>query len=169
MKTTQRTLAISALLLASTVLSLSVNAADAQKAADFSLPNLEGKKVHLSDFKGRVVLVDFWATWCVPCHNELPDLKALYKSHKNQGFTILGVSLDDGGQATVSKFAKDNDVTYPIVLAGGTDQVPAGYDIEGLPMAYLVDAQGIIRKQYAGQVNPEELERDVDQLLNKKG
>jgi peroxiredoxin len=139
--------------------------AAANKAADFSIPNLEGKKVHLSDFKGKVILVDFWATWCIPCHEELPDLKAAYQKFKDRGFSILGVSLDDSGRDAVSKFVKDNNIPYPIVLAGGTDGIPEGYDVEGLPMAYLIDAKGLIRKRYSGQIDPKELERDANELL----
>ena len=169
MKQARRAFALFSFLLVSALPSLPLAAAEAHHARDFALPDLNGKKVRLSDFRNKVVLVDFWATWCVPCRNELPDLKTLYKNRKDQGFAILGVSLDDGGQATVSKFVKDNEVPYPIVLAGGTEQVPEGYEIEGLPMAYLIDGQGIIRKRYAGQIDPKELEQDVSQLLNKKG
>jgi cytochrome c biogenesis protein CcmG/thiol:disulfide interchange protein DsbE len=160
-----------AILILSVLLPLTAWAAPAQKAADFSLPDLEGKKIRLSDFKGRVVLVDFWATWCIPCHEELPGLKGLYKKHKDQGFALLGISLDDAGQASVSKYAKDNDVPYPIVLAGGTDGIPEGYNVEGLPMAFLIDAKGLIRKRYSGQVDINQLEKDVSGLLkdNQRG
>jgi thiol-disulfide isomerase/thioredoxin len=131
-------------------------------AADFALPDLAGKTVRLSNFKDRVVLVDFWATWCIPCLEELPDLKALYAKHKERGFVIVGISIDDMGKEVVGPFVKENQVPYPILLAG-LDPVE-GFPVRGLPTAYLIDRQGFIVKKYFGFKFPEQLNKDVSAL-----
>lgn len=134
-------------------------------AADFALPDVSGKTVRLSDFKGRVVLVDFWATWCVPCLEELPDLKALYAKHKDLGFTIVGLSMDEEGRELLAPFIKENQVPYPILLAGL--EPLDGYPVRGLPTAYLIDRRGFIVKKYFGFKFPEQLEKDVSALLSQ--
>lgn len=139
---------------------------EAPKAAvDFALPDLSGKTVRLSDFKGRVVLVDFWATWCAPCLEELPDLKALYAKHKDLGFEIVGISIDGGGRGVVAPFVQENDVPYPILLAGL--KPVAGFPVRGLPTAYLIDRHGFIVKKYLGFKFPERLDQDVSALLSQ--
>lgn len=132
--------------------------------ADFALPDLSGKTVRLSDFKDRVVLVDFWATWCLPCLAELPDLMALYRKYKDRGFTIVGISMDDMGKEVVGPFVRENQVPYPILLTG-LDPVE-GYPVRGLPTAYLIDRRGHVVKKYVGFKSPEGLEQDVTALLN---
>lgn len=134
-------------------------------AADFALPDISGKAVRLSDFKGQVVLVDFWATWCAPCLEELPDIKALYGKHKDRGFTIVGISIDDMGKEIVAPFVKENQVPYPILLAG-VDPVE-GFPVRGLPTAYLIDRRGFIVKKYFGFKFPEQLDKDVAVFLNQ--
>lgn len=138
-----------------------------QLAADFALPDLAGKTVRLSDFKGRAVLVDFWATWCGPCLDELPDLKALYAKYKDRGFTIVGISIDDMGKEVVGPFVRENQVSYPILLAG-PDPVQ-GFQVPGLPTAYLIDRRGFIVKRYLGFKFPEQLDKDVAAVLSQGG
>lgn len=134
-------------------------------AADFALPDLSGKPVRLSEFRGRVALVDFWATWCVPCLEELPDLKTLYGKHKDRGFVIVGISIDDEGKEVVAPFVKEYQVPYPILLAG-MDPVE-GFPVRGLPTAYLIDRRGFIVKKYFGFKFPEQLEKDVAAVLDR--
>lgn len=138
---------------------------DSRPAPEFAIPDLQGQTVHLSDFKGKTVLLDFWATWCGPCLQELPDLKAIYHKYKDRDFVIVGVSLDEAGKEVVSKFVKENDVTYPILLAGGVDKAPDGYSLRGLPTAYLIGYDGMIRKKYTGFKFREELEKDIESIL----
>ena len=132
-------------------------------AADFALPDLAGKTVRLSDFKGRVVLVDFWATWCVPCLEELPDLKELYGKYKDRGFSIVGLSMDDEGKEVVAPFVKEYQVPYPILLAGL--EPVEGFPVRGLPTAYLLDRRGFIVKKYFGFKFREQLEKDIAAIL----
>lgn len=134
-------------------------------AADFALPDLSGKAVRLSDYKGSVLLVDFWATWCAPCLEELPDLMTLYARHKGRGFTILAISMDDDGKEVVAPFVSENAVPYPVLLAGLRPL--EGYPVRGLPTAYLIDRRGFIVKKYFGFKFLEQLDKDVSALLNK--
>jgi len=136
---------------------------DRRKAPPLKLPDIEGTMVSLSEFKGHVVLVDFWATWCVPCIKELPDLKGLYGKYKNKGFTILGVSVDLQGKEVVVPFIKKYQVPYPILLSQG--KFIKGYDLIGLPTAYLIDRQGKIVKEYIGFKQGPQVEKDLKSLL----
>lgn len=134
-------------------------------ATDFTLTDVKGQQVRLSDFKGKIILLDFWATWCLPCLQELPDLKALYEKYKGEGFVILGVSLDEAGRDVVAEFVKKHQMPYPMLLAGGVDNVPEGYSVIGLPTAYLIDSSGYVRKNYVGFKFRETLEKDIRALL----
>ena len=140
----------------------------AYPAPPFTLQGFDQKQVSLADFRGRVVLVDFWATWCAPCLAELPDLKTLFGRYRARGFTILAVSLDEPEQTLlVKRFVRQRGVPYPVLLAGGMDRVPEGYDVQGLPSAYLVDQEGRVVKVYSGQKRITELDRDITSLLKK--
>lgn len=140
----------------------------AYPAPPFTLQGLDQKRISLADFRGRVVLVDFWATWCAPCLAELPDLKTLFSRYRDRGFTILAVSLDEAEMIpNVKRFVHVRNVPYPVLLAGGMDRVPEGYDIQGLPSAYLVDQQGRVVKTYFGLKRIAELDSDVASLLKK--
>lgn len=131
-------------------------------AADFSLPDLQGKPVSLADYKGQVVLLDFWATWCGPCLEELPDLKRLYENYKSRGFALLAVSMDEE-PGDVSPFVKENGVTYPVLLSSG--ETPEGYRFPGIPAAFLISPEGRIVQRYLGQQSYGELAADVEKLL----
>ncbi len=131
-------------------------------AAEFSLEDLSGKTVSLSDFKGQVVLIDFWATWCDPCIDELPDLIRLYKKFKDRGFSIVGIAVGDE-KGSVVEFAKDNRIPYPLLLEG--DDPVEGYPVPGVPAAYLIDRTGLIVGQYFGPKSFAVLVADVQKLL----
>ncbi len=123
----------------------------------FTLPDLAGKTVSLSDFKGKVVLVDFWATWCDPCKEEIPGLVKLNDALKDKGFTVLGVSMDEEGMRAVQKFMKKQQITYPVVLNGG-ERAPKGWLVPGLPTAYLVGRDGSVLKRWFGEKDLQEVE-----------
>jgi len=110
-----------------------------RQSADFTLRDLQGKSWHLRDFKGKVVLVNFWATWCPPCRKEMPDLQALYDKYKDQGFLILSIS--DEEVAKVSPFIAERKITYPVLLDPGR-KVNDAFVIEGIPKSFAYDREG---------------------------
>jgi len=111
--------------------------AENKKAADFALTNLEGKTVTLSDFKGKVIILDFWATHCPPCIQEIPDFVKLYNKYKDKGLVIIGVSLDRGDVEKVKRFCQNKGVNYPIVI--GNYEVTKNYGgIISLPLSLLI-------------------------------
>lgn len=111
----------------------------ARQRADFTLTDLEGKSWTLSQLKGKVVLVNFWATWCPPCRKEMPDLEALYNRYKGQGFVILAIS--DEEMAKVAPFIKDHNITYPVMLDPGR-KVNTLFQVEGIPKSFVYDRDG---------------------------
>jgi peroxiredoxin len=124
-------------------------------APDFTLKDLGGKPIKMSDYKGKVVLLNFWATWCGPCKDEIPDLVKVYDTFKNKGFVVLGVSLDDEPQVDVPPFvssfkkATGVKITYPLLI--GDDTIGDSYGgIRGIPTSFLIDRKGVIRKKYIG-------------------
>jgi peroxiredoxin len=132
-------------------------------APDFKLKDLSGKDVKLSDQKGKVVLVEFWATWCPPCRTSIPGLERLHKVYGGKGLTILAISVDEGGWDHVREFITEHKATYTVLQ--GTDDVSSRYQVRMIPAMYLVDKQGIIKKQYLGGGSEEELEKAIQALL----
>lgn len=131
-------------------------------APALSLPGVDGRTVSLADFKGKVVLLDFWATWCEPCLSELPDLKRLHGDFKGRGFSVLGVSLDEDPQ-DVPPFIRENKVPYPVLFNGS--EPPPGYSLPGIPSAFLIDRGGLIVERYFGPKSYDRVARDVERVL----
>ena len=122
------------------------------QAIDFSLNTVDGKVVKLSDLRGKVVLLNFWATWCPPCKAELPDLDALYREYGPEyDFVVVGVDVEED-QATVRDFVQQNRLSYPLLLDGDGQVSNDTYSIRSLPTSMLIDRQGIIRDQWIGQI-----------------
>jgi len=138
----------------------------AVKAAALSGPLLGGGKAALSDSLGKVVLVDFWATWCDPCREEIPDLGALHKNLSARGFLVLGVSMDDEGEAAVKRFTAKQPIPYPVILNGG-ERPPAGWSAPGLPTAYLIGKDGTVLRRWLGSKDFSDVERDIETALAK--
>jgi cytochrome c biogenesis protein CcmG/thiol:disulfide interchange protein DsbE len=133
-------------------------------APDFSLRDVDGKLVKLSDFRGKVVLVDFWATWCGPCKIMIPWFIDLERKHKDKGFAVIGVSMDDEGWDVVKPFLSRMNVNYRVVI--GTDPVAQSYGgIEALPTTFLIDREGRIAATHVGLTSRKEFENGVEQLL----
>jgi peroxiredoxin len=131
-----------------------------ERAAALSGPTLDGKTLTLSSFAGKVVLVDFWATWCDPCREEIPDLVKLRERLKDKGFVVFGVSMDEEGAKAVKKFTAKQPITYPLVL-NGSERPPKGWTVPGLPTAYLIGRRGEVLKRWFGEKDMPDLEKDV--------
>ncbi len=119
-------------------------------APDFTVPTLSGTSIRLSDLQGKVVLLNFWATWCVPCRTEMPTLEALYHRYKDRGLEVLAVNLDMLSTAGVEAFVKEVRVTFRIALdpSWSTAQV---YRVVGLPTTYLIDRRGNVAVREVGE------------------
>jgi len=109
----------------------------------FTAVDLEGKPVRLSDFRGNVVLLNFWATWCSPCKKEMGPLEALYRRFKGRGFVVLAVSLDQGGARIVRPFVEKKGLSFPILL-DSTGKAKSTYHVTSLPATFLIDRKGRI-------------------------
>jgi peroxiredoxin len=117
------------------------------KASDFTLRDLDGRQVHLSDFAGKVVLLDFWATWCVPCAAELPQLEALYEKQKDAGLVVVGIDMDGPESvAQVVPFARRYNLTFPTLLDEETRVVNVYNPKRVAPMTVLIDRRGMIAR-----------------------
>lgn len=133
-------------------------------APDFTLSTLNGKKVKLSDYRGKAVVLNFWATWCGPCKVEIPWFMDLEKQYASQGLVVLGVAMDDDGQSSVGKFAKEMKIDYTVVL--GNDDVADQYGgVEGLPTTFYLDRNGKIVKKIEGLVSESDIEDGIKQAL----
>jgi cytochrome c biogenesis protein CcmG/thiol:disulfide interchange protein DsbE len=143
-----------------------------QAAPDFTLERVDGGQVTLSELRGQVVLIDFWATWCGPCRRGIPHLNSMYEKFKDDGFEIVGVSVDRPSRGLSSKelvttFMQKQPMNYVNVLA--TAEVARAYGgIRSIPTAFLVDRDGRIRQSYVGLQRPEVLEHAVKELLAEK-
>jgi thiol-disulfide isomerase/thioredoxin len=117
----------------------------------------------LSDHLGSIVLINFWATWCAPCRAEIPDLEAAYRAHKDSGFVVLGVGVEDPRQG-IESFVAEMDMTYPVLLdESGT--LMKEYRGSGLPMSVLVDRDGIIQVRHMGYLSATQLESYLSRLM----
>ena len=137
-------------------------------APDFTLKTLDGQEITLSQLKGKVVLLDFWATWCGPCRESIPHLVQLYKNYRENGLEMIGMDLDKGDVETVQRFVKSMDIPYPIIVA--SDDVVKSYRVTGIPATILIDKEGKIRQRIAGFSNTiaQELNTKVAELTSEK-
>jgi peroxiredoxin len=122
---------------------------EGDQAPEFRLSGLDGKQTGLSDYRGKVVMVHFWATWCPPCVEELPTLDRMYRSLSGKGFELLAVSVDEGGEKTVASFMQRNRLTLPVLLNPG-GSVARSYGTFKFPETYLLDRSGIVRYKVIG-------------------
>jgi len=133
-------------------------------APAFAVTDLEGRRLALSDLAGKVVLVDFWATWCEPCREEIPALVSLQRRYGSQGLQIVGISLDDD-PAPVREFYARYRMNYPVALGSAALAQQFG-GILGLPVAFVIDGGGRIRVKHVGQTAPAVFEKEIRSLLS---
>ena len=137
-----------------------------QIAPDFTRADLHKARVHLGDYRGKVVLLDFWATWCAPCLLEMPRFVEWQERYRKQGFQALGVSMDDDDSSALA-VEKKMHLNYPVVM--GDAKLGELYGgILGLPVVYLIDRDGVIRARFDGEVDPHLIEAELNRLLEAR-
>jgi len=155
------------LAIALTLFSHSSSAQIGKKAAEFSLPAVNGETVTLQSFRGKVVLLNFWATWCGPCREELPELARVQEKFRQRGLAVVAVTVDNELE-NVRSFLKKYDIKLQ-ALCDKKKKVANAYAVEKMPSSYLIDRTGVIRFIHRGY-SPEELKRienEIDELLDK--
>lgn len=136
-----------------------------EKMPEFDLPSaIDGKVVKSSDFEGKALLVTFFATWCPPCRQEVPTFVALQNEYEAKGFSVVGLSVDDGPKKALIKMIEGQNINYPVLMAKG-EVARAFGGVVGIPVTFLVDKQGLIRKRYSGYVPKAVLEKDIQDAL----
>ncbi len=144
----------------------SLAAGTGKAAPDWALKNVDGKTVKLSDYKGKVVILDFWATWCPPCRAEIPSFVELYKKYSQDGLVVVGVSVDEEGPSVVKPFIKRNKIEYPIVMADGKIEQAYG-GVEAIPTTFIINREGKIVNKHVGLTSKEEFEKEIKPLLKR--
>jgi cytochrome c biogenesis protein CcmG/thiol:disulfide interchange protein DsbE len=133
-------------------------------APEFSLLDTDGHRVALSSFRGKVVAVNFWATWCGPCRDEIPDLVRLYSENEGKCFELLGIASESGTRDEVAAAAQRLGINYPVLL-DSEGRAGDAFHILGYPRTFLIDAQGRIRTAFEGAVEGSAIERALVPLL----
>lgn len=135
-------------------------------APDFALEDSKGTHIKLSNYEGRVVLLDFWATWCTGCKQEIPWYMGFQDKYKEEGLSAIGVSLDDDGWKSVRPFLQDHNINYPIVV-GDWGTMGKSFGFDSLPATLLIDRNGKIAEFHVGMVDKEAFEADIRTLLKE--
>lgn len=144
----------------------SAGAKQHRPAPDFTLPLIDGGQLQLSSYRGKVVLLDFWATWCVPCREETPHFVELQQKYSGQGLQIIGISMDDSPDP-VHTFYQQFHMNYPVVM--GTADVGSAYGgVLGLPIAFVIDREGRICTKHMGATDAAVFEKDIITLLQTR-
>jgi thiol-disulfide isomerase/thioredoxin len=147
--------------------SLTTHLKQSSPAPDFSLESLDGKTTRLSDFRGKAVLLNFWATWCGPCKIEMPWFVDFQKQYGSQGLQIVGVAMDDASKEDIGKFAKDMGVNYPILI--GKEAVGDQYGgVPALPETFLIARDGKIVDKIIGLRGKAEIEDAIKEALGTR-
>jgi peroxiredoxin len=137
---------------------------DRKAAPDFTLKDADGKSVKLSDYKGKVVLLNFWATWCGPCKIEIPWFMDFEQTYKDKNFAVLGVSLDEDGWDAVKPYIALKKINYRVMI--GTEQLAQLYgDVDSLPTTFMIDREGRVAAVHVGLVSKSDYTHDILNLL----
>lgn len=142
------------------------NPQERKSAPDFALADATGSSVRLSAYKGKVVLLNFWATWCGPCKVEIPWFVEFEKTYNGRGFAVLGVSLDEDGWAVVKPYIEQKNVNYRVVVGNGDTAKQFG-GVESLPTTLLIDRDGKIAAEHVGLTSRSTYQDEIEQLLGK--
>lgn len=136
-----------------------------QAAPDFTLQTLDGKPAKLSDYKGKVVMVNFWATWCEDCRTEMPALEKAYEAHKDQGLVILGVDLKES-HASVNGFVGNYGITYPVLMDKDDSVAVDLYKVKPIPTTFFIDRDGVLRDKTEAPMTADYIENTLKPLLD---
>lgn len=139
---------------------------EVKTAPEFNLENLKGQMVSLSDYEGEVLFLNFWATWCPPCRNEIPGFIEMYEKYHSKGLEILGISLDKGNKNKVEKFVKSYEISYPVAMATRKvveDYQPGRY----IPTTIIIGRRGKIRHKHVGYMDKDTMEKYFLKLSEK--
>jgi peroxiredoxin len=137
---------------------------DRKSAPDFELKDANGHTVHLSDYRGKVVLLDFWATWCGPCKIEIPWFQEFERENKDKGFAVLGVAMDEEGWDVVKPFAQHMNINYRLLI--GNDSIADQFGgVDALPTTFLIDREGKIAAVHVGLSGKRDFEDGIRELL----
>jgi peroxiredoxin len=138
-----------------------------KSAPEFELKDADGKTVRLSDYKGKVVLLDFWATWCGPCKIEIPWFIDFERKYKDKGFAVIGVSMDEEGWTAVKPFVSELAINYRILQ--GNDAIAQLYGgVDALPTTFLIDRDGKIAETHAGLAGKDDFEDGIKKLVARQ-
>jgi peroxiredoxin len=146
-----------------------VEPGDRRMAPDFTLADASGHSIRLSDSRGKVVLLNFWATQCTPCEQEIPWFEEFQRTNAQRGFAVLGISMDKGGWATVTPYVEQKNVNYPVLM--GNDELAGrfGGKYFPMPLTLIIDRSGRIAAIHAGLCRQDEYESDINTVLAEKG
>ena len=149
------------------IFAAAIEATAQQKAPNMSFRDINGKTIRLSDFKGKVVLLNFWATWCVPCRAEIPDLVKLQRRYRARGLRIVGVTYPPERRSEVRSFMRELKISYPLVI--GSKKTKQSFTSSGtLPLTVIIDRQRRVRGVIEGVMYSDEFEEKVRSLLNRR-
>jgi cytochrome c biogenesis protein CcmG/thiol:disulfide interchange protein DsbE len=147
-----------------TVEAAAANIEERKPAPEFTLKDGQGQDVSLSDFRGKVVLLNFWATWCGPCKIEMPWFVDFQRKYKDQGFSVVAISLDEEGWDVVRPFAEDMKLNFPVLL--GDDELAESFGgVQALPTTFIIDKEGRIYNSHMGLVSMSDYEDEIKKLL----
>jgi peroxiredoxin len=135
-----------------------------EKLPDFTLKTLAGETINLRSLEGqKVVIVNFWATWCGPCRHEIPDFNGVYSRYRGRGVEMLGISVDQSPETEVPPFLQTNPIQYPVLA--GSPELTYKYGVRGLPTTFIIDRSGRITKRIVGMTTAATLEAELEKVL----